>query len=97
MRNDYEIISEGYDEDGINVVFVRRKWRDDLAKIRSDLCEICEKESKYLYRLAWRMVRHGCSRKNIEKCRLEARRLQWASYPLEIIDENVHWDYAFKI
>lgn len=41
-----------------------------------DAAEIAaEKEATKLYRLAWRMKAHGCSKESIDKCREEARLL----------------------
>ena len=80
----------------LNVVFVRSTMRSDLAKIRSDLCQIAEAESTRLYRLAWRMKAHGCSEESIRECREEARELHMTGYPERLISGDRVWKYAFK-
>lgn len=84
-------------EDDIRVVFVYGGERADLRRIRSELCEIAEKEATYLYRLAWRMQRHGCSAESIRKVREEANELHMTAYPERLIDWTVKWEYAFRI
>jgi len=71
--------------------------RRDLREIHCQLKEIAEKEATYLYRLAWRMIAHGCDPKNVEKCREEARELHMCAYPERLLDPFRTWDYAFKI
>lgn len=68
----------------------------ELWEIRYQLIEIAEKEATKLYRLAWRMVAHGCSKESIEKCRSEARELHMMAYPERLIDPFIRWEYAFK-
>lgn len=84
-------------DDEIRVVFVWKKERADLRRIRNELREIAEKEATYLYRLAWRMQKHGCSAESIRKVREEANALHMTGYPERLIDGSVKWEYAFKI
>ncbi len=81
----------------INIQIGRGTMRKDLYDLRERLREIAEKEATYLYRLAWRMIAHGCDPKNVEKCREEARELHMCSYPERLIDPFRDWNYAFKI
>ena len=83
-------------EDTANARFVRSPMRADLRKIRNDLCEIAEMEATKLYRLAWRMQRHGCQKEHIEKCREEARELHMIGYPERLLDDSRRWQYAFR-
>ena len=71
--------------------------RRDLAEIRNTLTEISEKEATYLYRLAWRMQDHGCSKEAIDQVREEARLLHLSGYPERLLDPFREWKYAFKI
>lgn len=73
-------------------------YRNDVYELEGKLGELCSKESTKLYRLAWRMIRHGCSKENVEKCRSEARALdpvggmnRW-----EVLNPFVVWEYAWK-
>lgn len=84
-------------EDNINIIFVRSTRRADLAKIRSDLCQIAEAEATYLFRLARRMRAHGCSEESIIKCKEEAWQLHMTGYPERLISDRCVWEYAFKI
>lgn len=95
---DYKTIGEFYDEDaGINVRFVRRRWRSDLSRIREELREIRQAEARKLYRLAWRMVAHGCKPENVEKCRAEAWELDRGfAHDEWIVSDDSHWAYAFR-
>lgn len=43
--------------------------RNDLYSIRFELTQIAEKEADYLWRLARRMKKHGCSQGSILKGR----------------------------
>ncbi len=77
---------------------VRATERSDMYKIEHALRMKCSAESTKLFRLAWKMVRHGCSAESIEKCRNEARALHdvgginlW-----EVLNPFVVWEYAFK-
>lgn len=83
--------------DMVTIELGRGNMRRDLNDIRNQLCEIAEKEATRLYRLAWRMIVHGCDPKNVEKCREEARELHMCSYPERLIDPFRVWTYAFKI
>lgn len=83
-------------EDYINVLFVRSAMRSDLRAIRSQLCEIAEKEATKLFRLAWRMQRHGCKAESVEACRNEARVLHMTGYPENLLRSDIVWKYAFK-
>lgn len=72
--------------------------RSDIRKIETALELKCEKEATKLYRLAGKMIRHGCSAESIDKCRDEARALHriggmnlW-----EVLNPFVRWEYAFK-
>lgn len=80
----------------VTVVFVKTRMRRDLLDIRTQLCEIAEREATYLYRLAWRMAAHGCDQKHIEECREEARQLHMTGYPERLLDTSIEWKYAFK-
>lgn len=80
-----------------NIKFVYGGERSDLRRIRYELKEIAEKEATYLYRLAWRMRRHGCNPENIQKVVEEANALHMTGYPERLIDVSVRWDYAFRI
>lgn len=90
------IIGDAYDED-LHVVFVRSEMHPDLIRIRETLCEMAEAEATKLCRLAWKMEKHNCDPKNIEKCREEARFLHMTGYPERLLDTRVKWEYAFKI
>lgn len=68
----------------------------ELRAIRSQLMDMAEKEATKLYRLAWRMTEHGCSKESIRKCREEANKLHMTGYPERIIDPFVTWEYAFR-
>ena len=92
MKGDFNIMEEEY-----TVIFVKSNMRSDLAKIRSDLSEIAEAEATKLYRLAWRMVAHGCKDESIRKCREEAEFLHMCAYPERLITGDIKWTYAFKI
>lgn len=77
---------------------VRATERSDMYKIEHALRMKCGAESNKLFRLAWRMIRHGCSAESVEKCRREARALHdvggmnlW-----EVLNPFVVWEYAFK-
>ena len=83
-------------EDYINVLFVRSAMRSDLRAIREQLCEIAEREATKLFRLAWRMQRHGCKAENVEACREEARVLHMTGYPERLLCSDIVWKYAFK-
>ena len=83
--------------DMVTIEFDRRNMRRDLSDIRDQLCEIAEQEATRLYRLAWRMIAHGCDPKNVEKCRDEARELHMCAYPERLLDPFRVWNYAFKI
>lgn len=83
-------------EDYVNILFVRSTMREDLRVIRSQLCEIAEKEATKLYRLAWRMQQHGCKAENVETCRNEARTLHMTGYPERLLRSDIVWKYAFK-
>lgn len=80
-----------------DVVFVRSRQRADLREIRYQLCEIAEKEATYLFRLARRMVDHGCNPMVVNEVREEAFRLHMTGYPERLIDDGIVWKYAFKI
>ena len=84
-------------DDDLNVIFVWRKERADIRAIRNWLRDICEKEATYLFRLAWKMQKHGCSADSVRKCRDEARVLHMIGKPEMILDDSVRWEYAFKI
>lgn len=71
--------------------------RPDIRAIREELCQIAEAEATRLYRLAWRMERHGCSAASIAKVREEARELHMTGYPERLLDPFRVWQYAFKI
>lgn len=83
-------------EENINVLFVRSAMRSDLRAIRSQLCEVAEKEATKLFRLAWRMKAHGCKAENVEACRDEARALHMTGYPENLLRSDIVWKYAFK-
>lgn len=83
-------------EENINVLFVRSAMRSDLRSIRSQLCEIAEKEATKLYRLARKMRKMNCPAVNIEKCREEARFLHMCAYPERLLSSDIVWKYAFK-
>ena len=59
------------------------------TKVWWDLYDAAERTAKMeatkLYRLAWRMEAHGCSKESIAKCREEARHLR------EGFDANPAW------
>ena len=80
-------ISLGYD--GI--------FRRDIAEIHENLCAIAEAEATYLYRLAWRMVAHGCDPAHVQKCREEANWLHMCGNPGELLNPFHRWEYAFRI
>lgn len=82
--------------DEFEIVFVRSTMRKDLQKIRDELREIAEREATYLYRLAWRMQKHGCSAKSIREVREEANALHMTGYPERLVDTSANWKYAFK-
>lgn len=80
------------------VCFVETKIPMKVRELRYQLQEIAEQEATKLYRLAWRMLDHGCSIENVQKCREEARRLhtEITSYPERLWDNTIQWEYAFK-
>ena len=72
--------------------------RMDIREIEHLLDDKCSKEATKLYRLAWRMIGHGCSKESVEKCRSEARALdpvggmnRW-----DVLNPFVVWEYAWK-
>lgn len=73
----------------------RATEREEYSNIKNLLRTACEAESNKLYRLAWRMIRHGCSEESVLKCREEASRLHDCAYPERILGD-IYWDYAFK-
>ncbi len=73
----------------------RATERSELYDIKAQLRAVCEAESNKLYRLAWRMIRHGCSAESVLTCREEASRLHDCAYPERILGD-IYWDYAFK-
>lgn len=77
---------------------VRATSRSDMRNIEDELREKCENEATKLYRLAWRMIRHGCSSESVEKCRNEARALHRVGGMAlwEVLNPFVCWEYAFK-
>ena len=83
-------------EDYVNVLFVRSAMRSDLRAIRSQLCEIAEKEATKLFRLARKMRSHGCKIENIQTCREEAYALHMTGYPENLLRSDIVWKYAFK-
>ena len=85
------------EDDDILVVFVRSSMRRDLQRIRSQLCEIAEKEATHLFRLARKMEKRGCNPKVIHEIREEAFSLHMTGYPERLISDSVKWKYAFKI
>lgn len=70
-----------------------------IDEIRCELKDIAEKEATYLYRLAWRCIRHGVSEKTVREIREEAYELHTCSYPDRLIrwDAEYRFKYAFKI
>lgn len=68
----------------------------ELKSMRNQLTEMAEREATKLFRLAWRMTAHGCSKESIEKCRSEARELHMTGYPERLLDPFKTWEYAFK-
>lgn len=70
----------------------------ELRNIIIQLEERIRYEANQLYRLAWRMERHGCAKENIAKCREEARFLDGCSYYAmkAIINPFTNFVYAFK-
>lgn len=67
-----------------------------IESIRNELKEMAEKEAHYLWRMARRAWKHGCSKELINKIREEAN---WChttakAYP----DRLIHWksDYDLK-
>lgn len=68
----------------------------ELWRIHGELVEMSEKEATKLFRLAWRMVAHGCDPKHIEKCREEARELHMNAYPERMLNPSKKWEYAFR-
>ena len=83
-------------EDYINVLFVRSAMRSDLRAIRSQLCEIAEKEAMYLFRLARKMQKRGCKAESVQACREEAYALHMTGYPENLLRSDIVWKYAFK-
>lgn len=80
------------------VSFVETKIPMKVRELRYQLQDIAEQEANKLYRLAWRMLDHGCSSEDVQKCRDEARKLhtEITSYPERLWDSNIKWEYAFK-
>lgn len=72
-------------------------FRPDIQAIRDNLCEIAEAEATYLYRMAWRMVRHNCDPAHVWKVREEANWLHMCGNPAELLNPFHTWEYAFKI
>lgn len=70
--------------------------RKDIRGINDELVAICEAEATKLYRLAWRMVRHGCSEESVRKCREEAEALHMLSFPWQVLNPFNVWTYAFQ-
>ena len=60
-----------------------------MTKVWWDLYDAAERaaqeEANKLYRLAWRMEAHGCSKDSVDKCREEARLLH------DSTDANPAW------
>ena len=55
-----------------------------------------KKESTYLYRLAWRMIRRNCAPEHAQKVREEAHWLHMCGYLGELLNLFHVWEYAFK-
>ena len=96
-EKDY-VFNGDYDVPVYTVRKIRATERGDMRKIENALRMKCSAESTRLFRLAWRMIRHGCSTENVEKCRNEARALHdvggmnlW-----EVLNPFVCWESAFK-
>ena len=70
--------------------------RNDMRELNDLLSEKCEAEATKLYRLAWRMVKHGCSQQSINNCREEADRLHMNHFPWQVLNPFNVWTYAFK-
>lgn len=66
----------------------------EIRKIRHYLIDKAEKESKRLYRMAWRAKAHGCSDTTVEAIRNEARELYMTGHPERLLTRD--YIYAFK-
>ena len=92
------VFNGDYDVPVYRIRKARATKRSDMRDIELELEEKCHEEATKLYRLAWKMIRHGCSEKRVESCRREARALDrvggmnlW-----EVLNPFVVWEYAFK-
>ena len=77
---------------------IRATKRSDMSDIEHALDEKLEQEATKLYRLAWKMIRHGCSKESVEACRNEARALHRVGgmNAWDVLNPFVVWEYAFK-
>jgi hypothetical protein len=72
--------------------------REDVRALRDRLAEISVREANALWRLAWRMVDHGCNPSNIQKVREEAHTLFncGCGSPDLLLQPFTTWEYAFR-
>ena len=75
---------------------VRATQRPDMAEIEHLLDAKCDEEATKLFRLAWRMQDHGCSKESVQACRDEADMLHSRMRRWEVLNPFVGWKYAFK-
>lgn len=68
----------------------------EFRKIINHLEEIAERESKKLFRLAWKATYHNCSQEIIDEIRAEARELHMIGRPEKLLDTRKTWKYAFR-
>lgn len=74
--------------------------RRRLREIRAELEQMAEKESKRMYRLAWRSYDHGCKEETVDSIISEARWLHEiaTAHPDRLIRWKFEWEfkYAFR-
>lgn len=75
--------------------------RQKLESIRQELIDMANEEAMFLFRMARKAEKHGCSCETVQKIREEAR---WChttatAYPDRLVYFKLEYDmkYAFKI
>ena len=68
----------------------------ELRGIRDRLEQMSEAEATRLFRLAWRMEEHGCSKESVMRCREEANALHMNPYPERLLKFETEWEFAFR-
>lgn len=67
----------------------------EIRKMYYRIKEIARQESTRLYRLRWRMIKHGVSAELCEECLQEARELQ-NPRPDYILGDFANYKFAFR-